>query len=326
VAGAVLSFVIPVRSDARRLEGCLASIRKVAGDTPIEIIVADNGSTDDTVQVAHQAGARVIELPSRPVSDVRNQAATFATSDLLAFVDADHELGSGWVEAAQQPFADPKVWAAGADYHAPADGTWVQRMYDAFRDHKTTGIRPADWLPSGNLIVRRTAFAAVKGFDTTLESCEDVDFCRRIREAGGILVATPALESTHFGDPRTLKALFLSELWRGRDNLRVSLRERLTIKSAPSVVLPLVQLAALVTGLIGLVWIVLGGSSWLVVTSALVSCGLISLRALRLWTRVPAEDRRPQTAVRAWAVAAVYDLARALALVARADHSVRRKA
>ena len=55
-----VSFVIPVRNDARRLHRCLASI--AANCYPpdrIEIIVADNGSQDDSAAVAGQAGARV---------------------------------------------------------------------------------------------------------------------------------------------------------------------------------------------------------------------------------------------------------------------------
>ena len=77
---------------------------------------------------------------------------------------------------------------------------------------------------SGNLAVKRTAFQAIGGFDAALEACEDVDFCQRLRRAGWRLVGDERLESVHLGDPPTLAALFRAERWRGRDNLRVSLR------------------------------------------------------------------------------------------------------
>jgi GT2 family glycosyltransferase len=243
---------------------------------------------------------------------------------LLAFVDADQELAPGWLTAAADLLDPPSVWAAGADYHAPADGTWVQRVYDRFRNH-TVGPVPVDWLPSGNLVVRRTAFDRIGGFDTSLESCEDVDFCRRIREAGGTLVESAALKSIHHGDPRTLRALFLSELWRGRDNLRVSLRERLTLRSAPSVLIPVAYLMGLAVFIAGLVLSLAGGGFTLAASGAVIALGLTTLRALRLsWRAVPGEGRLTVLS-RAWLVAATYDAARALALVTRASHDMRRK-
>lgn len=327
MAPPLLSFVIPVRNDAARLETCLASIRADAGLTPVEIIVADNGSTDASADVARANGATVLSLPSRPVSEVRNAAARSAQSDYLAFVDADHHLGSGWIAAALESLSDDRVSVAGAEYHAPRDGTWVQRAYDLFRDHEALGPRVVDWLPSGNIVVRRTLFERVHGFDTALESCEDVDFCRRVREAGGRIVSQPALHSTHVGDPPTLKALFLAELWRGRDNLRVSLRERLTPRNAPSVLFPVLHLGAL--GLVvggGAIWMLTGGSVWVMLVGLSTALALSSVRAIRMWDRSRRPTDRPALDPgRIWIVAVTYDIARALALVARAGHDVRKR-
>lgn len=322
--GPTLSFVIPVRNDAVRLRRCLTSIRADASGTPIEIIVADNGSTDDSAGTARELGAVVVTLPDRRVSDVRNQAARHATADVLAFVDADHTLAPGWTDAAIAAIADPAVSAAGADYHAPADGTWVQRMYDKLRA-RAPEPRTTEWLPSGNLVVKKAAFTQVNGFDTSLESCEDVDLSRRLREAGGRLVATDALRSVHHGDPRTLRALFFAELWRGRDNLRVSLRERLTPKAALGLLLTLIQLQALAMMVVGLVGFAFGGL-WVALGGALLAVMLASARALRLLANVPPGRRRLADIPQALLVAATYDTARALALVVRVGHDVRRKA
>lgn len=319
-----LSFVIPVRNDAARLDRCLRSILAQPAAVPFEIIVADNGSTDTSAQVARAAGAHVLSLPNRPVSEVRNVAAQSARGELLAFVDADHELGSGWMRAATGLFDTPSVWAGGANYHAPDDGTWVQRMYDCFRGH-ANGTHVVDWLPSGNLVVRRSAFERVQGFDTTLESCEDVDFCRRVRAAGGTLVESGSLRSVHHGDPRTLGALFFAELWRGRDNIRVSLRERLTPRSLPSIVIPVIYLLAMAAVIVSAVSLVFGGSPTGMLVGLALMVGLTSLRAIRMLARLPAAAGRLRHAPLAWLVAFVYDNARALALVVRVGHDVRRR-
>jgi glycosyltransferase involved in cell wall biosynthesis len=319
-----LSFVIPVRNDAARLRRCLDSIAGQHAAAPIEIVVADNGSTDASADVARAAGATVLVLPGLAVAQLRNRAAAAARGDLLAFVDADHELTDGWIAAALAALEDPHVSAAGAEYDAPADGTWVQRMYDRLRAHHR-GITPVDWLPSGNLVVRRETFAAIDGFDERLESCEDVDLCRRIRRSGGMLLSAEGLRSTHVGDPSTLPALFYSELWRGRDNLTVSLRERLTWRSAPSVAMPIVNLVAIAAIIAGLaLW------PWhlgvLAAAGVTVIAATTALRAMRLILRAPAGTPRLADSARAIAVAATYEVARALALVAKAGHGVRRKA
>jgi GT2 family glycosyltransferase len=319
----VLSFIVPVRNDADRLRECLESIRRATAAIESEIIVADNGSSDGSVDVARAAGARVLEMPDRRVSELRNAAARFAGAPLLAFVDADHEIDPAWSETALRGLDEPAVVAVGAPYRAPADGTWVQRMYDRFRRHRP-GSRVVDWLPSGNFAVRRSSFESVGGFDTTLETCEDVDFCQRLRRQGGRLLAIDRLRSVHHGDPRTLKALFLGELWRGRNNLRVSLSAPLTLRGAPSVLVPVLNLLALLALIGGLATWRLGG--WRI---ALGGAGLVALltivRGISLVWHPGATDRDARLAAQAIVVAAVYDMARALALVSRSGHDVRRR-
>lgn len=318
----VLTFIVPVRNDARRLARCLASIHATCGTHPCELIVADNGSTDDSVEVARAAGARVLVLPGLRVSVVRNTAAADARSPLLAFIDADHALGPTWLPAALAVMEDSGVTAAGAQYHPPPDGTWVQRMYDRLRRHQP-GTRDTGWLPSGNLVVRAAAFTKLGGFDTTLETCEDVDFCQRLVASGGRLVETDRMASIHYGDPVTLRALFFGELWRGRDNLKVSLRGPRTLRAMPGIVLPLLHLAGLALVLLGIVmpWMrvpVLGLGALLVGATA-------GLRWLALVSQVPKGQFTAADAVQALAVAFTYTSARALALVVRTGHDTRKR-
>jgi Glycosyl transferase family 2 len=320
----VLSFVVPVRNDAEHLRRCLESILAETREVAAEIIVVDNGSTDRSVEVAKAAGARIIERPLERVAALRNAAARVATGEFLAFVDADHELRSGWTDAAILGLRDATVCATGAQYHAPTDGTWVQQMYDRFRRHQP-GRRDVDWLPSGNVVIRRDVFNRIGGFDTSLETCEDVDFCQRLKATGGRLVADDRLRSIHRGDPKTLKALFLGELWRGRDNLRVSLRVPLTPRSLPGIAIPVVNLLALAAIAGGALTWGLGGSALMAGGAAVFSL-LVAARAGALLSRTRFAEWTAGVAVQAMVVASVYDLARALALVARTGHEFRRKA
>jgi len=318
----LLSFILPVRNAERHLARCLESIRRAAEGAADEVLVADNGSTDASPRIAATAGARVLTLPGLRVSEVRNRAAAVATGRYLAFVDADHELARGWAAAAIDLLADDRVWAAGAQYHAPPDGTWVQRTYDWFRHHPV-GTMETSWLPSGNLVIRRDAFAAIGGFDTSLETCEDVDLSERLRRAGGRLVASDRLRSVHQGDPSSLRALFWGELWRGRDNLRVSLRAPVQITALPSILIPVANLGALVLASIGLLTWPFGG--WRHSLAALSLFAVLALaRGVVLLQRRPQAPGVVVAAAQALTVAGVYDVARALALIVHGGHARRR--
>src|SRR5262245_55400306 len=212
-----VSFIIPVRDDAFSLARCLSSIRKNGYPRDrLEFIVADNGSTDRSAEVARTHGARVLPLPGMRVPGLRNRAAAAARGDVLAFVDADHEISPDWIASAVDLLRDQRVAAVGALCSAPPGGTRIQRLYGLMRG-RTSGRRDTSWLGSGNLAVRRTAFEKLGGFDESLDTCEDVELCQRLRAVGWRIVADERLGSVHAGDPKTLRELFVSERWRGRD-------------------------------------------------------------------------------------------------------------
>ena len=312
-----VSVIIPVLNDAAGLTRCLQSIS--ANDYPpsrLQVIVADNGSTDGSGEVAVRAGATVMQLPGLSVAAVRNRVAAVASGEVLAFVDADHELSDDWLRSAVDALGRPDVAAVGAPYHPPSNATWVQRLYDAFRTHDP---EPHDtrWLGSGNLAVRADAFFAAGGFDTSLTACEDVDFCQRLRGWGRRLVADERLRSVHHGDPRTLNQLFNSELWRGRDNLLVSFRGPMAWRDLPSIAIPIVVLACLfaipaaaIAAALGMPLLLVGAIFLLTVAPA--------ARAFAMVQRLGRAT--PRDVVQAFMVASTYDVARALALVVRKQH------
>src|SRR5438552_1216816 len=80
----VVSFIVPVRNDAGRLAQCLASIRAVdyPGDR-LEIVVADNGSTDGSGAIAREAGAEVLSLPRLRVAEMRNLAVQHCHGEIV---------------------------------------------------------------------------------------------------------------------------------------------------------------------------------------------------------------------------------------------------
>jgi hypothetical protein len=315
-----ISFVIPVKDDGARLRVCVSRIcERVPAGVDVEIVVADNGSTDDSPAVARELGATVLSLPGIRVGELRNRAAAATRGEILAFVDADNEIAQGWIAAAIDALSDPSVAAVGAPYHSPTPGTRVQQLYDRLRRHPTSR-EATSWLGSGNMAVRRSSFEAVGGFDTTLETCEDVDLCRKLRASGHTILADHQMRNVHHGDPRTLGQVFFGELWRGRDNIRVSLRPPWSGRTLVSAALPLANLVALVVAIVALA---MGSRTG--VTIAIAAAGYvlvaIALRASVMTRRASLADWPA-----ACAVAAAYEAGRALSITGRFGYRRRRPA
>ena len=314
-----VSFIVPVRNDAVRLQTCLRSIlRDPQAPKQVQIIVVDNGSTDESAAVAKQLGADVLTIESGRVAELRNRGARHASGDVLAFIDADNEIAGGWLYAALECLRPPTVGAVGAMYQAPADGTWVQRTYGHLRGGPRDQ-QDADWLGSGNLAVTRSAFELVGGFDTSLETCEDVDFCHRLRAKGLRLVSDARLKSVHHGDPRTLWEVLTSERWRGRDNLRVTFRKPVVWGSVPSAIVPVVHVSLMALAVMGVA--MLGASPR--AGAAMIAVAVVGFAAGTSMRVIRAALR--QSAVRwsflaGFVVAAFLDAGRALALVSPAPH------
>jgi glycosyltransferase involved in cell wall biosynthesis len=313
-----VSFVIPVRDDAARLGRCLESIKR--NQYPwelVEVIVVDNGSTDDSAQVARRHGAIVLRSNGR-VAELRNHGAQAALGGILAFVDSDHEIDDRWIPTAVDVLSVGGVGAAGAPYIAPPAANWVQQSYDNLRA-RPVARQDVDWLASGNLAVNRKPFDLLGGFDRSLEACEDVDLCNRLRLAGLRIVAEPGLRSVHFGDPATLRALFFGELWRGRDNARVTLRGPRTFRHFRSVLIPMANLGAVACGAIAL-------AVSLPIVAAVAGSVVLALAAIKVCRM--ARRHRPTIvrAAQAFVVAVIFDLARAFALLLRGSHRARRAA
>lgn len=315
-----VSFIIPVLNDARRLAMCLQSIRRtLAAQGLVEIVVVDNGSTDGSADVARRLGATVIVAEQGRVSTLRNLGAARAIGDILAFVDADHEIAAGWVMAALDTLGQPDAGAAGALCQPPLDGTWVQRAYGYLRG-RPRGRRDVEWLGSGNLAVWRHVFDQLRGFDASLEACEDVELCGRIRAAGYRVISDARLDNVHHGDPRTLVALFRSELWRGRDNLRVSLRGPITWRSLPSTVVPIIDLAMVAIVLAGVIAGAAGYAPGLLAAAGATAVILAGALAKVVRARLRDSTWRAAGLLQVLVVACVYDCARALALLVRTPH------
>lgn len=106
-----VSFVIPTLNAERTLAPCLGSIRAQEYDGDVEIVLADAGSTDRTLEIAAEHGVEhVVENPGQTGETGKAVGARAARGAILAFVDSDNLLvGTDWLARMLAPFADREI-------------------------------------------------------------------------------------------------------------------------------------------------------------------------------------------------------------------------
>lgn len=95
------SVVVPVRDDARELRGLLSALAQQT-EPPLEIIVVDNGSRDDSAAVARAAGCTILPYPVPGIAGAAALGYDAARGDLIVRCDADSRPPPGWLAAHRQ--------------------------------------------------------------------------------------------------------------------------------------------------------------------------------------------------------------------------------
>jgi glycosyltransferase involved in cell wall biosynthesis len=168
-----------------------------------EVLVVDDGSTDDTARYARSLGARVIRSSGRVgPGGARNEAAQSAIGDLLWFIDADVVVHPDSAEYVKAAFDEPEVVAAFGSYDdRPAALNFGSQYKNLVHHHYHQHADPrASTFWSGCGAVRKDAFLSIGGFDAKkfrIPSVEDVDLGYRLRGAGGEIRLDRRLLSTH---------------------------------------------------------------------------------------------------------------------------------
>jgi glycosyltransferase involved in cell wall biosynthesis len=275
-----VSFIIPVLNGDKEIGRCLDSIRNQKfPPEAYEVLVVDNGSTDRTCQLVSEFGFNVQVIPGVSVAALRNRGAGIARGDYLAFVDADVELASDWLENGLMGFRNRTVVAMGGLRCIPANATWVQRTWGLHLESRRPKTKPTAvaWLYSMAFIVRRNEFLTSGGFAEYLETAEDVDLCYRLGRTGTILYNT-AMKAVHWGEDPDLATFWNKEIWRGKGSLKGILSHGLRRDEIPSLGYPIYVICLVI--LLGLSCVLDILNRQFMFT--LISLGLLGLPALLL--------------------------------------------
>ena len=205
-----IAVVIPALDEAHDIAGAVRS----ASAPGAEIVVVDGGSSDETAERAHAAGARVIGSGSGRAQQLRKGVEATA-GEVVLFLHADTRLSPGWEQAVAHAVEDPAV----------AGGAFRLRF-----DERAVGLRILEWgvrlrvalfaLPYGDqaIFVRRDVLAAIGGVPP-VSFMEDLDLVRAVKTQGRVLalplpVTTSARRYRRDGIARTaVRNLLAAVAW-----------------------------------------------------------------------------------------------------------------
>ena len=209
-----LSIIICSRNRAHEIVNCLPGIASQAKNfSDVEVIVVDNGSTDNTREVVNEFGTK-LQYPFRYIYEgipglcqARNRGRAEAKGTVLAYLDDDSLLKEGWIERVRTHYLEGKSDCLGGKVSVDLGGEMPFQFDESmawFFMASNMGEKPrqlaAPEHPIGcNMSFTSKVFDAINGFNTNLKLYGDeTDFFRRVYEKGFTVYYDPAVEVSQF--------------------------------------------------------------------------------------------------------------------------------
>ena len=217
-----VSLVIPTRDRVDLLQRCISTIKRFTDWPKLEIIIIDNGSTDNATlayfKEIEQHGVRVLPMPGPfNYADLNNRAIAQASGEIVGLVNNDIEaLHDGWLDEIITQLSRPGVGAVGAKLLWPngmVQHGGVLLGVGNVAGHFGNRLSGADWGDHGRnqlvqqvsgctaacLFLNRNFYFELSGMNAEAfpVAFNDVDLCLKIREAGKVIVWTPHANLLH---------------------------------------------------------------------------------------------------------------------------------
>jgi glycosyltransferase involved in cell wall biosynthesis len=224
-----ISVVIPVKNDERKIENCLRSVLNQTVH-PIEVIVVDGHSTDDTINQAKKFPVKIVIEDYGTIGGARQRGVENATGEYIAFTDSDCIPEKNWLENLSKEFNGDIVGVGGGIKNI-GRGIWEESIgfaLDTFlgsansvQDRVLKNKQFVRSISGCNSIYRKRDLQKVGGFDVTSSINEDTEINKRLLKIGRILYTPEAivLHNQERNIGQFCKRMFLFGFGRGFNRL-----------------------------------------------------------------------------------------------------------
>jgi GT2 family glycosyltransferase len=232
----MVSLVILSYNKRELTSSCLTSIFKHIPEREYEVIVVDNASSDDSVEYIKKNFPKVKLVENTKNSGFAggcNVGAKHAKGDYILFLNNDAELSSNPLPQMVEVFDNHPDAGVVGGLLVNHNGS-LQRSFGSFytilnvayllfagesgelKRFKSLDITHTDWVSGGFMLVKRSVFEKVKGFNESyFMYIEDMDLCYRVKKAGYEIYNTPHAKVKHLGQGSTNKAFAIVHIFEG---------------------------------------------------------------------------------------------------------------
>jgi len=195
-----VSVVVCSYNGGRTIRDCLDGLANL-NYPDFEVIVVDDGSTDDTAAIAGEYDLRLIQTENRGLASARNSGLEAASGEIVAYLDDDAYPDPYWLHYLVDAFlTSAHVAVGGPNIPPPGDGAVADCVANApgGPTHVLLSDREAEHIPGCNMAFRREALRAIGGFDPRFRTAgDDVDVCWQLQKWGWTLGFSPAAVVWH---------------------------------------------------------------------------------------------------------------------------------
>ena len=190
-----VSVIVCSYNGAKTMAACLDSLGKI-NYPAYEVILVDDGSTDNTAQIAARfPNVRYIRQSNHGLSHARNTGAAAAKGEVFAYTDSDCMADPDWLYYLIGTLLSGDYAGVGGPNVSPPAQNWIQACVAAAPggpSHVLLTDTVAEHIPGCNMAWYRWAFESVGGFDPEYHKAgDDVDFCWRVQQAGYVVAFSP---------------------------------------------------------------------------------------------------------------------------------------
>jgi GT2 family glycosyltransferase len=195
-----ISVVVCTHNGGRTIRDCCEGLRRLEYPD-YEVIVVDDGSTDDTAAIVSAYDVHLIQTGNRGLSNARNTGLAAAHGEIVAYLDDDAYPDPHWLTYLAATFrSTAHAGVGGPNLAPPGDGPIAECVAHAPGGpvHVLVTDRIAEHIPGCNMAFRKSALEAIDGFDPRFRTAgDDVDVCWRLQDRGFTLGFHPGAVVWH---------------------------------------------------------------------------------------------------------------------------------